>query len=64
MKRETKRTLADMFVGIGIMLTVAWIVGFWLSDTRPEWAVVARCLAIPAMLAGLVLSAERVKIDK
>ena len=64
MKNETKRALADMFVGLGIMLTITWIVGFWISDSRPEWAVVARGLAIPAMLAGLVLSAERVKIDK
>ena len=45
------------------MLTVAWILGFWLSDTRPEWAVVARGLVIPAMLVGVVLSAEK-KIDE
>jgi hypothetical protein len=60
MKRETKRALAEMFIGIGIMLTVAWIVGFWLNDPRPAWALIARGLTIPAMVIGVLLSAERV----
>lgn len=61
MKSETKKALADMFIGIGMMLTVAWIVGFWLNDSHPTWATVARGLTIPFMVAGILFSAERAK---
>ena len=60
MKKKDKRVLAELFVGLGIMLTVAWVVGFWVNDSRPEWALIARALTIPVMVIGAVLSAERI----